>query len=136
MSSRTWFKVYAHKYLRGSIREEPPEIRAVWIGLLALAAAGDYGDSGEIKYNDDVALTDRQIAVALTVPLKLWKRAKSRLLETNRIEIAENGAIRITNWHKYQSEYGRQKPWREHQKATERDPDSYIKGRYGHLVKR
>jgi hypothetical protein len=136
MGSRTWFKVYSDKWLKGSMREEMPEVRSVFIDLLALAAAGDYGDSGEIKYNDDVGLTDRQIATALNISLKLWRTAKKRFLEIKSIEILENEAIKITNWAKYQSEYGRQKPWRERQKAANRDPDKYVKGRYGQLVKR
>ena len=136
MGSRSWFKVHAKPWLKGSIRDEKPEVRSVWIDLLAMAAAGDYGDSGEIKYNDDIGLTDKQIAIALRISPRLWRMAKTRLLETNRIEIAENGAILITNWKKYQSEYNRQKPWRERQKIVERDPDKYTKGKYGHLVLR
>lgn len=136
MGKRTWFKVYPDKWLKGTIRQETPEIRSVWIDLLALAAAGEYGDSGEIKYNDDIGLTDRQISTALSISLRLWRKAKKRFLETNRVEITESGAIRITNWHKYQSEYARQKPWRERRKVTQIDPDKYIQGKYGQLVKR
>ena len=136
MGSRTWFKVYSDKWLTGTIREETPEVRSVWIDLLALAAAGGYGDSGEIKYNDSVGLTDKQIAAALRISPRLWRMAKTRFLGTNRIEITENGAIRIVNWAKYQSEYGRQKPWRERQKAAQPDPDKYLKGKYAHLVRR
>jgi len=136
MGSRSWFKVYPDKWLKGTLSAETPEIRGVWIGLLALAAAGNYGDNGEIKYNDDIGLTDQQIAAALSIEIRLWRKAKKRFLETNRIEIAENGAILITNWKKYQSEYNRQKPWRQQKKDAQIDPDKYIQGKYGQLVKR
>jgi hypothetical protein len=136
MSSRAWIKIWCKPWLEGSLRDETSAIRGVWASLLALAGDGRYGDSGEIKFRDNVGLTDRQIAEALAISGRLWGAAKRRFLSTNRIKIAENGAICIQNWNKYQSEYDRQKPWRERQKATNRDPDKFIKGEYGQFVER
>lgn len=136
MGSRTWIKVYCDKWLEGTLRKERPDIRGVWIDLLTLAGAGRYGDSGEIKLSNGIGLTDKQISEVLVVKLSLWRRAKRRFLETNRIKITEKGAICIINWTKYQSEYDRQKVYREIQKATTIDPDKYVKGKYGHVVQR
>jgi hypothetical protein len=118
MGSRTWIKVHCEKWLCGTVRDDPPDMRGVWIDLLVLAGAGRYGDSGEIKLSNSVGLTDHQIAKILTISLSLWLRAKRRFLETERIGITEGGVISITNWRKYQPEYERQKPYREAKKTT------------------
>ena len=46
MTSRTWIKVYCDKWLSGTIREEQPDVRSVWIDLLTLAGSGQFGDIG------------------------------------------------------------------------------------------
>lgn len=136
MGSRTWIKIYCDSWLEGTLREDPPEIRGVWADLLALAGAGRYGDSGEIKLSNGIGFTDRQISDILVITLSLWRRAKRRFLETNRIKITQKGAILIVNWAKYQSDYHRQKPYRETQKVAKTAPDKYIQGKYGNLVLR
>jgi hypothetical protein len=113
MGSRTWIKVYCNKWLEGTLREETPAIRSVWIDLLALAGDGQYGDTGEIKLTNGVSFTDKQIAEILHIPTSLWRRAKARFIETERIKVTPKGVISIINWTKYQSEYERQKPYRE-----------------------
>ena len=119
MGSRRWFKVHSREWIEGTLREETSEIRGVWIDLLALATSGQYGDIGEIKLQNGVGLSDTQICEILAVKPALWRKAKQRLLETDRIEISPRGAISIVNWRKYQSEYDRQKPYRK-----KRTPDS------------
>jgi hypothetical protein len=111
MGSRTWIKVYCEPWLGGTLREEKPEIRGVWIDLLVLAGSGQYGDTGEIKLRNGIGFTDKQIAEILNITKSLWRRAKQRFIETERIKVTEKGAISITNWGKYQSEYERQKPY-------------------------
>jgi len=112
MTSRTWIKVYCDKWLSGTIREEQPDVRSAWIDLLTLAGSGQFGDIGEIKLTKAIGLSDDQITEILHINKALWKRAKERFLQSERIEIAPKGAIRIVNWSKYQSEYQRQKPYR------------------------
>lgn len=132
MGSRTWFKVYCNSWLEGTIRKEMPEVRAVWIDLLALAGSGQYGDTGEIKLSNGVGFTDAQIAGILHISVRLWRRAKGRFIETDRIEVTPKGAIHIKNWTKYQSEYRRQKPYRQQRldssidgtRNTTREPES------------
>ena len=112
MGSRTWLKVYCDKWISGTIREERPDVRSVWIDLLALAGSGQFGDIGEIKLSNGVGFTDTQIAEILCITRALWKKSKKQFLLSQRIEISPKGAIRIVNWSKYQSEYQRQKQYR------------------------
>ncbi|MDX9798707.1 MAG: phage replisome organizer N-terminal domain-containing protein [Bacteroidales bacterium] len=118
MGSRTWIKVYCDKWIEGTLRSESPDLRGVWIDLLALAGGGDYGDTGEIQLRNGIGFTDAQIAQQLNISLRLWRKVKKRLLETERIKINQKGAISITNWTKYQSEYNRQKPYRNKDKSS------------------
>jgi hypothetical protein len=112
MGSRTWIKVYCDNWIQGTLREETPDVRGIWADLLALAGGNQYGDIGEIKLTIGVGYTDEQIASILYIKKSLWRKAKLRLLETERIKISPKGAISITNWSKYQSEYNRQKRYR------------------------
>lgn len=113
MGSRTWFKVFSDKWLDGTIREEKPEVRGIWIDLLALASSGRYGDLGHVKLAKNLGFTDQQICTILNVEGNVWWDARNRLLETDRIKIdTSTNIIYITNWGKYQSEYNRQKKYR------------------------
>lgn len=136
MGSREWIKINCDGWIEGTLRQESPEVRGVWADLLALAGSGRYGDIGEIKLPNGIGLTDRQICEILAIKRSLWRKAKQRLLETDRIKITEKRAIVIVNWRKYQSEYHRQKPYRHARKATTIEPDKYIETKYGHIVKR
>jgi len=128
MGSRTWIKVYCDKWLEGTLREETPAIRSVWIDLLTLAGGGRYGDSGEIKLTNGVGYSDKQICEILAIKRSLWKKAKTRFLETDRIKITPRGAISIVNWSKYQSEYERQKQYREKKaKSSTPEPESPLR---------
>jgi len=51
--------------------------------------------------------------------------------ESDRIEENHNG-IRILNWMRYQSEYERQKPYRQ----AKGGPNRFVEGKFGHMVKR
>lgn len=113
MSNRTWFKIYSDKWLGGTIREEAPEVRGIFVDLLALAATGEYGDSGIIALKNGVGMTDLQIQKMLSISKNQWQKAKKRLIFTERIAVNDANIIQILNWKKYQSEYERQKPYRE-----------------------
>jgi hypothetical protein len=119
MGSRTWIKVYAEPWLDGSIRQEAPEVRAVFIDLLVLAGSGRFGDRGEVKIAECLGFSDAQLAKIIGVTAKRWRVIRSHLAKAERISVAPNGVITITNWKHYQSEYERQKPNRKlHQKVT------------------
>jgi hypothetical protein len=118
MGSRTWIKIHCDKWVSGTLREDAPDVRGVWIDLLALAGSGQCGDTGEIKLTNGVGFTNKQISEILQIKPALWRRAKERFLQTERIKISSKGAICITNWSKYQSEYNRQKPYRQPKEDT------------------
>ncbi len=115
MGRRTWVRIFCDKWLRGSIRQEPVEVRAIFIDLLAMAGDSVYGDIGEIKLAKLVGFSDEVIAGVLNVPVEVWKKAKEKLIESSRIEVKNLNIgfmIRVINWKKYQSEYQRQRPSR------------------------
>jgi len=121
MSRRTWIKIYCDKWLRGTLREENPTIRGIWIDVLALAGDSAYGDNGMIKLGEDIGLTDEQIHKILGITLLQWQSTKQRLIKTERIKVLNNNIIQVVNWKKYQSEYERQKSYRPklHSELTE-----------------
>lgn len=119
-------KLFCDQWLRGSIRKESTDVRAIFADLLAMAGDSAYGDpniasNGIIQLADDVGFNDEAIARILNVPLKIWLSVKKRLSahpepDENRIEIialSQGFGIRILNWTRYQSEYQRQKKYRE-----------------------
>jgi hypothetical protein len=113
MGRRTWLKLWTESWLRGTLREETAAVRGIFADVLALAGDSAYGDYGIIKLAKSAGLTDMQIAEILNIEPKEWLHAKKRLEETNRISIDRNNCISIINWKKYQSEYQRQKQYRQ-----------------------
>lgn len=133
MGARTWIKIFCNKWIEGTLRHETPEVRGIWIDLLALVGNGQYGDGGELKIMTGMGLTDDQISTILKTPLEIWKKAKDRLVESQRIEVGSGNVISITNWKKYQSEYQRQKPYRH--PVTKSDKGELLPGVTGNLGK-
>lgn len=127
---RTWIKLYCYERLHGSITSQlEPDERSVWDELLCFA--GLCGLDGLIADHDKRPYPHPFIAHELHIEEELFKRTLDKCLTEGRI--TENGeGIHITNWTVYQSEYARQKPYRQ----KDDDPDKYIKGKYGHLVER
>jgi len=108
---RNWIKLYVDQCLRGSMMEElTNEERWSWIGLLLLA--GDCPIEGEIGITNEIGYTDEQISKMIDVPIEIFRRAKKKMIEAEKISTADNNIIRIINWKKYQSEYGRQRIYR------------------------
>lgn len=131
---KRWVKVWVSECLNGTIRFDfTPEQRGVWYDLLVLA--GNCRHEGLIAAGQGIPYPDNWIAGTLNIPLKLLQVTIQKCIETGRIE--KNGSgYRIVNWEKYQSEYDRQKPYREAKKQQQKDSDldKYFKGKYGHLV--
>lgn len=106
--------------------------RGIWNDLLDMAKLSRV-EPGLIAPGPGRAYAHEWLAAFLNVPLESLKSTLDVCKETERI--AENGdGIKILNWAKYQSEYDRQKPYRERKKAE--DPDKYIRGKHGNLVQR
>lgn len=115
MSGRTWFKIYSENWLRGSIRQDPLEVRAIFIDLLALANNSSFSDTGEVKFANGIGYTDEQLAGTMNIDVTLWIKAKKYLVKTERIIVSQHNEILVANWSKYQSEYKRQKRYRKTQ---------------------
>jgi hypothetical protein len=126
MGRREWFRIFSGRWLRGSLRKEAAEVRGIFADLLALAGDSAYGDDGIIQLADEVGVTDELIKDILNISMTLWLRVKDRLSnhpdpKENRIQIIptkKGYAIKIINWKKYQSEYRRQKKYRDKKKKT------------------
>lgn len=131
-SRMTWVKIYVTGWLHGSIRWQlSPDERGVWADLIVLA--GQCLAGGKICDNDGNAFPREYIANQLNIPLELLDRTLAKCRHEGRIDDRDD-VIVLTNWKAYQSEYERQKPYRAKQDST--DPNKYIKGKYGHMVKR
>lgn len=117
MSSRNWIKIYCANWLQSEdLRSSPSDVRAVWIDLLCLAGVGAYGDVGVIKITPTVGIPDETLASILGIQVERWKEIKDFFSEKKMIKVHENNIIEILNWKTYQSEYHRQKPYREKKK--------------------
>ena len=130
---RTWIKLYPIDCLEGSIRYQlEADERGVWYDLLNLSAI--CSTPGTISDKDNRPYPHNFIANRLNISFELLERTLKKCEEEGRINEDEHG-IHITNWASYQSEYQRQKPYRQRKKEEE-DPDKFIKGKLGHMVKR
>lgn len=130
---RPWLKLWAIECLEGSIRYQLDAAeRGTWYDMLALARVS--GQDGAISDRDGRAYPHSFIANRLNITLELLEATLQKCLDEGRVT-EDEGGIHITNWKVYQSEYERQKPYRDRKKAEE-NPDKYIEGEYGHMVKR
>lgn len=109
---RNWIKLYVDQILGGSMMDElKNDERWSWIGLLLLA--GDSRVEGHVCVINNIGYTDEQICGLLDIPLKTFKKAKDKMIKHKKIKVLENNVIQIVNWKKYQSEYRRQKKYRD-----------------------
>ena len=116
----TWFKNHADRWLTCSISEDPLEMQAVFTKLLCLAALRDYGDWGKIHIpSTDMGYSDEQLAGLMKLTPEQWAEGKAYHIDSARIILRAGNLIEIVNWKEYQSEYQRQVPQRQAQKAKE-----------------
>jgi len=127
---RSWIKLWVNECLDGSIREElKPDERGVWYDLIIYSAKCRV--PGIISANETQPISRWRLAGILNIPVELLDITIAKCVDSERIKVDENGLLHIINWAKYQSESDRVRSYK--QKA---DPDKYIKGQYGKLVKR
>lgn len=106
--------------------------RGIWNDLLDLAKLSRI-EPGLIAPGPGQAYPHQWLAGLLNISLGDLEETIELLKKTDRITENHDG-IKITNWDKYQTEYDRQKPYRQAKKDD--DPDKYTGGRYGHMVNR
>jgi len=107
MGRMTWFKMFVNfdDPERWTSNADNEELGA-WVRLLRMASLSP--ENGVIEIAKGVPYTEQQIKMVIKTEkdyLKKWK-------EQGAIKI-ENGVISIEKWSSYQSEYNRQKPYRE-----------------------
>jgi len=140
-TSRKWYKVFPKPWLHGSIRWQLDAAeRGTWADLLAWAAECNHG--GLISDNDGRALPRSFIANQLNIEQTLLDRTIAKCKAEGRIKVEpEEGAeaivITISNWNAYQSEYERQKPYREQKKQRDTgDASRFLNQKYKDNVKK
>ena len=111
---RRWIKLYCYERLHGSISYQLTEAeQSVWDKLLCLAGLCSY--EGLISDNDKRPYPYQHIIHELHITDKLLRDTLAKCKTEGRIIEDEEG-IHITNWSKYQSEYDRQRPYRQKKK--------------------
>ncbi len=111
---RTWIKIYPLQCLEGSIRYQlEADERGVWYDLLNFAAL--CSTPGVISDSDNHPYPHSFIANRLNITGELLERTIQKCKKETRLSENDTG-IHITNWEAYQSEYQRQKPYREKKK--------------------
>lgn len=127
----TWVKLHINGWLHGSIRWQlDPAERGVWADLIALA--GQCLSGGKVCDNDGRPYPRDFIANQLNIPQELLDRTIAKCRREGRLEDRDDMIV-LTNWKSYQSEYERQKQYRE---AKKDDPYKYIGQKHDHIVKR
>ena len=127
----TWVKFHIAGWLHGSIRWQlDPAERGVWADIIVLA--GERLMGGKICDNDGKAFPFDFIASQLHIPQELLERTIDKCKKEGRIEVKE-GVIIVTNWTAYQSEYERQKQYRQ-KPGQDEGPGKHVKGKYSAVV--
>lgn len=124
---RSWIKLYVGQTLRGSCFSEMlPDERFVWFGFLLLG--GDNPIEGKISVTESMGYSFEQLADLLKCNTELIKRSVKKMVKFDKIKMDGSNIIEIINWQKYQSEYQRQRNYREeYKKKLQRKvtPESY-----------
>jgi len=114
-----WFKLHAEKWLLGSTHYElTPEERSVWIDFLALATI--HNPPGEFTF-----FNFQQLSNQCNVSANLVEKCIKTFEKFDKIEVVDN-VISIKNWKKYQSEYQRQKPYRQGERLVTSSPNTAV----------
>lgn len=109
---RRWIKLYPLECIDGSIRYQlTPSERGVWYDLLNFSAV--CSNDGTISDRDGRPYPLSFIASRLNITITLLKSTLDKSIEEGRLTMTLDGVISITNWTRYQSEYDRQKPYRQ-----------------------
>jgi len=103
-------KLYVSMVFGSTSKELEPAERWIWVGFLALA--GDSQWDGIIKATVTLGYSDEQLSDLLDVDIPLLRSAKRKMIKADKITVDDKGIIAINNWEKYQSEYDRQKKYR------------------------
>jgi hypothetical protein len=123
--------------LRGSINYLLPlDGQAVWLKMIALSEICG-GRAGFIEDNNEKGLPVEYIAQELHCPIDTLKNVLKIMELDGAIKTNGTGSIQLVNFDHYQfSEYDRQKKYRDAKKEAEQNPERFVQGKYGKVVKR
>ena len=113
---RTWVKLWCHNWIHGTLAWDFEDLaeRGAWACLLALA--GECRQDGIIGAGPGRPYSHEWIGAILRIKLDFLEAFLLKAEAHDMIHENKDG-IHIVNWPKYQSEYQRQKPFREQKKA-------------------
>ena len=108
---RRWVKLFCYERLHGSVVFQLSESeQSIWDKLLCLAGLcghdGLIADHDRRPYPPDFIIHELHTTAALYNSTIVKCKSEGRITE-------DDEGIKIANWSKYQSEYSRQKPYRE-----------------------
>jgi hypothetical protein len=101
----SWSKVHTQEWLFGSIRKYPPEVRAIFIDLQAMATDSVF--TGFVCVTPSVGYENKQLAKAFNCTVENIEKSLAIFIQEKYISIDENGVIKIHDWSSYQNEYQR-----------------------------
>lgn len=121
---RTWIKLFVTGWLHGSVRWQ---LDAAERGCLAdlFCMAGECNHDGKICDNDGRPFPLQYIANHLNIDIDLLQRTLDKCNSEGRIR-DDDGVLTVANWAKYQSEYSRQKTYRQVKSPTAKSNDLSI----------
>jgi hypothetical protein len=114
MGRRSWVKLWCLPWIEGHVAENDPDfkIRGLLASIIALAGDCD-GDDGLVTWTKEIGLTAEQIATRLRSTPKIILAGLAELQNRGYLTVGPQGQIAITDWRHFQSEYQRQKPYRQ-----------------------
>lgn len=116
---RRWVKIYTSLLYSSLNYELTLAEQAVFIKLICLA--GEYGQDGRIANGEGEAMPHEFIANRINAPVDVLESTIKKCAATNRINENSQG-FTIVKWAEYQSEYDRQKPYRDAKRAGKKIP--------------
>lgn len=119
---RTWVKMFCDGCLHGSINYQLELAEQAVFYKLVMYSAVCGGEAGIISDNDGRPLPHWFISNELHAPLDILESTLKKCIKEGRISENDTGIV-ITNWTYYQSEYERQKQYREGTKQREQSPE-------------
>lgn len=126
---RNWIKLYCDGMLHGSVTYQLTDAeQSVWVKLLCLA--GLVNRDGQISDNDGRPFPHSFIAHEIHAGLELLEATLKKCIDEGRVSENSTG-IFITNWASYQSEYVRQKAYREGKGEAQHIDTNLPKENYG-----
>ena len=132
--SKIYRKSWPHDNLFGSSRFELTSAqRGIWNDFLDMAKISRV-TPGIIAPSEGSSYQLPWLAGFLNVDIELLKETIEVLVNTNRINCNGHG-IEIINWKKYQTDYDRQKPYRQAKKEQELSGEKFKNQIHNDLVK-